>query len=326
MRFAQPEAFWLLLLLPFLLLLIRLGTHRKTTFVRRLGDPALLRQTASRVPALQQEWSRIILVLLPFLGTIVALADPRLPHGAPYLQTGVLDAVMVIDVSKSMAAEDYHSQSRLEKAREILRHLLPALRGNRVGLLTFAGISFRQAELTEDFIALDFILQHWIDIDAVGVGGSDLAQAIDTGLTLFPEEPQRQKLMLLFSDGGDGADDLQAVLAKAAQRGVRIIAFGLGSLQPSRIPLYDASHKFRGFLQIDHQVVTTRLNEAPLQQIASATHGRYLRVTHPAVWRDLLQQRAIVGNTLTQDERKVFQPFLLTGLLAFGVQALIARL
>lgn len=326
MRFAQPEAFWLLLLLPLLLLLIRLGTHRRTSFVRRLGDPAVLRQTPSRCPALHQEWLRILLVLLPFLSTMVALADPRVPHGALRLRTGVLDAVMVIDVSKSMAAEDYSHRSRLEKAREILRYLLPALRGNRVGLVTFAGNSFRQAELTEDFHALDFILQHWVDIDATGIGGSNLEQAVETGLTLFPEDPQRQKLLLLCSDGGDGMDDLQAVLTKATQRGIRIIALGLGSLQPSRIPLYDASHKFSGFLQLDQQVVTTRLNEAPLQQMATATNGRYLRVTHPDVWRNLLQQRAVMGNVLTQDERKVFQPFLLTGLLAFGVQALIARL
>jgi Ca-activated chloride channel family protein len=326
MRFAQPEAFWLLLLLPCLFLVMRLGTHRKTSFVRQLGEPAVLRQTPSRMPALQQEWLRMLLVLLPFLSTMVALADPRVPHGAPRVQAGVLDTVMVVDVSRSMAAEDYGHRSRLEQAREMLRHFLPALRGNRVGLVTFAGNSFRQAELTEDFHALDFILQHWVEIDATGIGGSNLGQAVDTALMLFPEEAQRQKLLLLCSDGGDGADDLRAVLTKATQRGVRIIALGLGSLQPSRIPLYDASRKFSGFLQLDQQVVTTRLNEAPLQQMAAATHGRYVRVTHPEEWRHLLQQRAVVGSVLTQDERKVFQPFLLTGLLAFGMQVLIARL
>jgi hypothetical protein len=116
------------------------------------------------------------------------------------------------------------------------------------------------------------------------------------------------------------------VLIQAIQRRIRIIAFGLGSLQPSPIPLYDAAHKFRGFLQRNNQVVTTRLDEAPLQQTATATHGRYVHVTHFNAWQDLLQQETVVGNTLTRDERKVFQPFLLAALLAFGVQALVARL
>jgi Ca-activated chloride channel family protein len=326
MRFAQPEAFWLLLLLPLLLLLLWLRTRRLAAFVCRLGTPALIRQTASRFPILQWQGVRIILVLLPFLSTIVALADPRLPHGAPRLRTGSLDAVMVLDVSKSMAAEDYSHQSRLEKARDMSRALLSTLHGNRVGLVTFAGNSFRQAELSEDFVALDFILKRWIDIDAAGVGGSNLGQALETGLSLFPDDPQRQKFLLLFSDGGDEDDNLQAVLTQATQRSIRIIAFGLGSIQPSPIPLYDTTHKFSGFLQRDQQIVTTRLNEAPLQQIATATHGRYVHVSHANAWQDLIQQQTVVGNALTQDERKVFQPFLLAGLLAFGAQALIARL
>src|SRR5207245_7218485 len=114
----------------------------------------------------------------------------------------------------------------------------------------------------------------------------------------------RQKFLLLFSDGGDDDDNLQAGLTHATQRSISIIAFGLGSLQPSPIPLYDAAHKFSGFLQRDNQIVTTRLNEAPLQQIATATHGRYLRVSHPNAWQDLIQEQTVVGNTLTHDERK----------------------
>jgi Ca-activated chloride channel homolog len=257
---------------------------------------------------------------------MMALADPRVPHGTPRLRSGSLDVAMVLDVSKSMAAEDYSNQSRLDKAREISRALLPTLRGNRVGLVTFAGNSFRQAELSEDLVALNFILKRWIDIDATGVGGSNLGQALETGLALFPDDPQRQKFLLLFSDGGDDDDNLQAVLTQATQRSIKIIAFGLGSIQPSPIPLYDAAHKFRGFLQRDNQIVTTRLNEAPLQQIATATHGKYLRVSHANAWQGLIQQQTVVGKALTRDERKVFQPFLLAALLAFGVQTLIARL
>jgi Ca-activated chloride channel family protein len=326
MRFAHPEAFWLLLLLPFLLLLLWLHTRRLAAFVCRLGTPTLLRQTSSRFPILQRQEVRIILVLLPFLSTMVALADPRVPHGKPRLRSGSLDVVMVLDVSKSMAAEDYSQQSRLHKARDMSRTLLSTLHGNRVGLVTFAGNSFRQAELSEDFVALDFILQHWIAIDATGIGGSNLGQALETGLSLFPDEPQRQQLLLLFSDGGDDDGNLQTALTQATQRSIRIIAFGLGSLQPSPVPLYDTAHKFRGFLQLNHQIVTTRLNEAPLQQIATATHGRYVRVSHANTWQDLLQQPTVIGNALTQNERTVFQPFLLAALLAFGAQALIARL
>jgi Ca-activated chloride channel family protein len=326
MRFAHPEVFWLLLLVPFLLLLIRLRVRRTARFVRRLGDPTLLRQTPSRFPVICQEWVRGVLVMMPVLCTILALADPRVPHGEFHLRAGTLDVVMVIDVSKSMAAEDESTQSRLAKAREIVRTLLPALRGNRVGLVTFAGSSFRQAELTEDVAALEFILTHWVTIGSAGVGGSNLARALETGLAMFPEDPNREELLLLFSDGGEHTAHLQTVLTNAAHRGVRIVTLGLGNVQPSPIPVYDDGHRFSGFVQVEGQVVTTQLNEAPLQQIAMATKGTYQRVAHRASWRHLLTQHAVVGDTLTRDERKMFQAFLLTGLLGFGTQALLARL
>lgn len=326
MRFAHPEVCWLLVLLPLLLLLVRWQYRRQAQFVRSLGDPMLLRQTPGRFPRLHRPWLRMLLVPVPFLCMILALADPRAPYGALRLRAGALDAVMVIDVSKSMAAEDYHRQTRLDKAREIIRSLLPAFPGNRVGLVTFAGTSFRQAELTDDMTALDFILQHWVEIDSVGAGGSYLAPALETALALFSNDANRQRVTFLFSDGGDGDENVQDVLIQAVQRGIRIVTFGLGSLTPSRVPQYDAQRKFTGYIQVNGQIATTQLLEAPLQHIAAVTHGTYQRVTPGTSWAHLATQPAVVGNTVTQEERKLFQPLLLVGLLACAAQACIARL
>jgi Ca-activated chloride channel family protein len=225
-----------------------------------------------------------------------------------------------------MAAEDYHPESRLHKARGIILEMLPQLRGNRVGIVTFAGNSFRQAELSEDFTALEFILKHWVDIDSAGVGGSDLGRALETGLAVLSEETDRERLILLFSDGGDDAQHFDEVLAKIAQQRVRVIAFGLGGLEQSRIPRYDAAQKFLGYIETKGQTVTTRLNEASLQHIARATQGIYRRVAHPASWQNVWQNKTVVGQALMQDERRAFQPFLMVSLLAFGMQAVIARL
>jgi hypothetical protein len=233
---------------------------------------------------------------------------------------------MIIDVSKSMGAEDYHPDSRLSKARQIILEMLPHLQGNRVGFVTFAGNSFRQAELSEDFAALEFILKHWITIDSAGVGGSNLVRALETGLAVLPEETDRDCLFVLFSDGGDEAQNFAEILPKIVQRRARIITFGVGGLEPSRIPRYDAAHKFLGYVEANGQTVTTQLNEAPLQHIAQATHGLYRRVAHRDSWQNVWQHKTVVGEALMRDERRVFQPFLLVSLLAFGMQAVIARL
>ena len=52
----------------------------------------------------------------------------------------------------------------------------------------------------------------------------------------------------------------------------------------------------------------------------------YRRVEHPDSWRHVWRHKTVVGQALMRDERRVFQPFLLVSLLAFGMQVAIARL
>jgi Ca-activated chloride channel family protein len=326
MHFAQPMALWWLLLLPGVVLLLYYGSHCRTVFLRNFGDLHLLWQTPSRFPRLHREWVTALLLLVAFTCTVLALSDPRYPIGPSHLRAGTLDVVMVMDVSKSMAAEDYGSNSRLDQARQMARHMLTRLRGNRVGLVTYAGISFRQADLTDDLDALDFILEHWVSIDSVSVGGSNLSAALETGVALFETDVEREKLLLLFSDGGSGPETLSDTLAEASQQDIRVVVFGLGNTQPSRIPQYDKRKEFVSYLKADGKVLTTRLNEGVLQRVAEGANGTYLRIQHGQEWRGILSRPKIVGALFEQEERKLFQPFLLAGLLAFAAQTLVLRL
>ena len=328
MRFAQPETLWWLLGLPGFVWVLYYGTKRRHWFLQRFGDMAVLGQTASRLPALHKPWLLGSLAGLPLVCGVFALSDPRYPTGESYMPDGSLDVVMVIDVSKSMAAEDYGAKSRLDMAREIARHMLTELGGNRVGLVTYAGISFRQADLTTDFEALDFILQQWVSIDAVRIGGSDLKAAIETGLNVFDHEVQREKLMLIFSDGGTEHDDFAPTLNKAAQHGVKMVALGLGNEYPSRIPLYDADKNFQGYLKEEDgagNVLTSRLNEKTLNQVTSGARSTYIRIERGEEWRRILRRHDVAGSMFIQNERKIYQPFLLVGLLACAAQMFIKR-
>ncbi|GIX49015.1 MAG: aerotolerance regulator BatB [Candidatus Tectimicrobiota bacterium] len=323
MRFAHPEALWLLLLAPLLSGLLVVAGKRRRRFLTQLGKaPGLLPPPSwLHTPAAQ-----VGLALAFLLGLVGALADPRVAAGPPHLRRGALDVVLILDVSKSMAAEDYGRRSRLARAREVARQLLPSLRGNRVGLVLFAGTSFVQAELTEDLTALDFMLRQWVTVDAVGVGGSDLTAALAAGLRLFAPAASREKVVVLFSDGGSGEGNWHEVTSQATRQGVRIVTLGFGSLQPSPVPRYDAQGRFQGYLQVDGQVVTTRLNEAPLRQLAAATGGLYRRIGHESDARGLLTQAEVAGAALERAERRLFQPFVLLSLLAFGVRTLSTRL
>jgi Mg-chelatase subunit ChlD len=166
----------------------------------------------------------------------------------------------VIDVSKSMAAEDYGALSRLDKSKEALMRLLHHLPSEtRVGLVTLAGASFHQADLTEDVVALRFILEHWVKVESVPVGGSVLSHALESALDVF-EGNERRKLLLFLSDGGDWEDGLVAAAHKAQQQGVTIISVGLGGMLPTCIPRYDRDGVFEGYERQEDETLTTALN------------------------------------------------------------------
>ncbi len=325
MHFAASRMLWLLLILPFGVLLLWLGTRRKASFLKYLGDTALFRTLPSRIPALQSFRLHGVLLSAAILSIVLALADPRIPYGATKLKTGVLDVIMLIDVSQSMLAEDYAPQSRLAIARDTTRQLLAQLEGNRIGFVTFGGSSFRQAELTEDYQALKFIVDHWVKVNAVGIGGSDLVKAIATGLDMYEPAGHREKLMLILSDGGPDLPDLQPVLAKATHQGVKIVTFGLGNAHPARIPQYDQHHTFIGYLQADGKVVTTRLNETPLKRVALSTRGAYHHITRRGM--PLNPFATVLNKRLqTRQETRIFQVFLFAGLILCGLHTVAVRL
>jgi Mg-chelatase subunit ChlD len=166
----------------------------------------------------------------------------------------------VIDVSKSIAAEDYGALSRLDKSKEALMRLLHHLPSEtQVGLVTLAGASFHQADLTEDVVALRFILEHWVKVESVPVGGSGLSHALESALDVF-EGNERRKLLLFLSDGGDWEDGLVAAAHKAQQQGVTIISVSLGGILPTRITRYDRDGVFEGYERQEDEILATALN------------------------------------------------------------------
>jgi hypothetical protein len=109
---------------------------------------------------------------------------------------------------------------------------------------------------------------------------------------------------------------------------VKIVAFGLGSEHPSRIPQYDANNIFQGYLRAEGEsgeMLTSRLNERILSQVASGTRGTYIRIERGGEWRHLLRRHDVAGSLFIQDERKIYQHFLFLGLLACAVQMLVKR-
>ena len=89
---------------------------------------------------------------------VIALARPRLVDQLQQTSVDVIDMVLVLDISSSMLADDF-SPNRLEVVKQTARDFISGRRGDRVGLLVFAGQSFIQCPLTVDLDVLQNLLK-----------------------------------------------------------------------------------------------------------------------------------------------------------------------
>jgi Ca-activated chloride channel family protein len=194
-----------------------------------------------------------------------------------------LDIMVVLDVSKSMLSRDVNP-NRLEAAKQALLDSLGKLEGNRVGFEVFAGDAIIQVPLTLDMDAVSNVIEG-ADVDAVDLGGTNLAVALETALKAFPQdekgqEPSKRGRVILFYTDGEptaGENELKDALEEAKNLHVAVACIGVGT--PKGQPIPDGQ-SFWGEAQYKHdeegRMVVSRLDEDNLRAIASATGGLYV--------------------------------------------------
>ena len=215
----------------------------------------------------------LFLLLACVLG-IVAVASPR--FGAYYeevSQSGV-DVFILLDVSRSMLAEDV-VPSRLERAKSDIQDLLHYVAGDRIGLIAFAGRPMIKVPLTTDHGFFLHVLRS-VDTNSAPRGGTAIGDAIRLALRAMPPEADRERAIILITDGEDQESMPLEAARDAAERKIRILAIGLGNpLEGGRIPIRDPSGNLT-YLRHDGQEVWSRMEESTLREIAQITEGAYV--------------------------------------------------
>lgn len=321
MRFAHPQMLWLLLLVPLLVvgLALRYGWRRRT--LAKLGYLPRVSELASSVGHVKRLAKALALVAAVTL-LVLAVARPQAGERttlAPYVG---IDIVVALDFSKSMLARDAYP-SRIERAKAELSRLIDGLRGDRVGLVAFAGETLSYP-LTTDYSAAKLF---WRDMmpDDMPVGGTAIGKAIVASMRLLTavrgKGPPRSQVIVLLTDGEDHESDPIAAAQEAAQRGIRIYTVGIGSVSGEPIPELDGQGRIMGYLSHDGRPVTSRLDRETLAKIAEVTRGRLIEVDPrrfgvEPVMRELGKlNRSEVGKRLIKHYDDVYEWFLFPALL-----------
>jgi len=212
-----------------------------------------------------------VLVLLAAMALALAMARPVWrPEGPPVAAKRTGDVVFLLDVSRSMLADDA-APNRLALAKRIAADLAAQLKGERVALVTFAGNAALQCPLTLDYAYFRERLDT-ASMDSVTRGGTRLGDAIGfAARTAFDDVERSNKSLVLLTDGGDQESSPDAAAAEAWQRGIRLLATGIGDEQAGA--LVPNSETDRTPLLYRGRPVVTRMDAPALRAIAAANRG-----------------------------------------------------
>jgi Ca-activated chloride channel family protein len=278
MRFAAPEYFYWMLVIPLVIAGGVVAILRRRQVSGRVADSKLLVRLAPGY-SMELEILRLVLVVLSLVALVIALARPQFGTHSKLVKRRGVDVVVALDVSKSMLARDVagghvtrQAGNRLKRATMEVSGLIDRLEGDRIGLVAFSGAAFVQCPLTSDYSAAKLLLGA-MEAGSIPVPGTNLAEALRVGREMFQNAMggSRSKVMVLISDGEDHQGSYEEEVERLRKMDVKIHAVGIGTQIGELIPEEDGR-----YLRSEGKTVMTRLQEGTLRAIAEATGGIYL--------------------------------------------------
>ncbi len=256
--------------------------RRKNALKKLLGAAHFSRQNGETVGvdvSHGKRLARFFFLLVCAILLVAAYARPAWKTEIiPYRNAG-RDVVIALDLSKSMMSEDV-KPSRLAHAKRFIADTTARMKGDRFALVAFAGDAFLSCPLTFDGVSFRLILDGE-QIGSIPVGGTNIERALNVAATAFDSaENLGHYAIVLITDGGEltGATARAAEKLRAAK--IPVVVVGVGDpAAGSPIPVPNESGRVEYMKDKSGDVVNTRLEEAPLRELAAKTGGIYIRST-----------------------------------------------
>jgi Ca-activated chloride channel homolog len=279
-RWGNPSAFYLLLLIPFLLAVyFYFEKHSFDRLSKTFGKKVTtyLSQTLS----LPRRRLQIIVQALALLFLVLALARPQAGESQQEIKSEGIEMIVLADVSESMLSEDV-KPSRLAQMKIDLSKLLELMPGNKIGIIAFAGSSALLSPLTSDPNALRMYIDS-LDTDSVSTQGTNFETALGYAKEAFEKGGVTQdkngrttRVILIESDGEDQEKGALEVAKTLAKEDIRIYSVAYGTEKGGAIPMRDNSGNMMGYKRDQSgQTVLTQVHGDFLKSLADAGNGQF---------------------------------------------------
>lgn len=328
-RFEHPDYLMALWLIPVFAALYFLYFRYKMKLLSRFAGKEMHSVLFGQKSFLR-EHIKFFMLLAAIAMLILAAANPQTGSKVEEVKQVGIDVYVCLDVSLSMNAEDL-KPSRLTKAKNEIAALMRKLRGDRIGLIIFAGDAYIQFPLTGDYSAANLFLSA-VDVNSVPYPGTAIAEALRLATDSFDYETPTSKVIVMITDGEDHEGDLQTAIETAREKDVLIYTIGMGTTSGAPIPVYNARGQQTGFKQ-DRQgnVVLSKLTEETLQYLAEAGGGKYYLASSyqselDMIYEDLtnLDESEFGTRRITDYENKYYY-FLIPALLILLIEFFVTE-
>lgn len=321
----------LLWVLPFVLVIFIYGWSKKRKALELFIEAGLLDKiyiSADR----QKKYFKAIAIILSLAFVIFALTRPSWNPTPEKIERKGRDIVFLLDVSKSMLAEDL-VPNRLERAKLAISDCVDQLMGDRVALVAFAGTAAIKCPLTQDYGFFRMMLKS-ISTDSIARGGTMMGDAIRLLINnVFDDQAKEYKDIILITDGEDHDSFPVEAAKKAGEKGIRLIAIGIGDEnEGKRIPVINERGE-KTFLKYNGNEHWSRLDADILRKMVNVTPGgKYFNVATGTidlgtVYRQLIagaEKKELESETIKRYEEK-FQIFLSIAFFLLCVEFIVSE-
>ena len=315
LRFEYPNHLYLLLVLILLILLHYYSAFMRRNKLKTFGEINLIKNLLIDVSSWKLE-VKFWLCILSLSMFIIAYARPQFGTKIDKRERMGIEAIIAIDVSNSMYAEDV-KPNRLEKAKMMMSNMVDGMKDDKVGLVVFAGQAFTQIPITSDYVSAKMFLET-ISPSMISVQGTDIAEAIRLCCRSFTQQDDVAKAIFLITDGEDNEGGAIEAAEAAAKSGIRVYILGIGDPLGAPIPIPGTNQYI---IDDEGNTVVSKLNEEMCREIAKAGNGSYIFVDNSTSAQKKLSEqvdrlaKSKIESQIYSEYDEQFQGFIILGLL-----------
>jgi Ca-activated chloride channel family protein len=316
--FASPDYFYLLLLIPVIVLWYVFRFRRSQPSLRVSSTLAFAKINRGNKTWLYH--GLFVLRMMALVLMVVALARPQSTSSHNDVSVEGIDIVIAQDISGSMLAQDF-TPNRIEAAKEVGIDFIKGRPTDRIGLVVFSGESFTQCPLTTDH---NVLINLYSELHSGMIDdGTALGDGLATAVNRLKESKTLSKVIILLTDGVNNMGSVDPVSASEIAKlyGVRVYTIGVGTQGYAPIPVQTP-------FGTQLQNMPVEIDEALLERIAEMTGAKYFRALNKAALVDIYKEidrmeKSKIDVTEFRKKSEEFMPWALAGILLLITELLL---